>query len=59
MRTGPIEGYSDVCEAGYKVRWIKKVSCKAQQQIIEKRALTSGGLAVIERNIVSAPGTMF
>ena len=41
----PMEGYSDVCEAGYEVRWIKKVSCKVQQQIIDKRALTSGGLS--------------
>ena len=42
----------------YEVRWFKKVSCKAQQQIIDKRGLTNGGLAMIERKIVSAPGVL-
>ena len=42
----------------YEIKWIKKVSCKTQQQITDKRALTSDGLVMMECNIVSAPGVL-
>ena len=34
------------------------MSCKTQQQITDKRALTSDGLVMMECNIVSAPGVL-